>query len=204
MPVAWDAKMALEDAVRKSKRSHSPCPHCSPGNVCAAPYIRCGERMQFSTRETPQQRTKDHFCNYRPFRCGSQVLIVSPSENIREFLARSFILFMSVDPGNVLTASCGLEAVTLLNECKMKNTRCRLVVCDIAMADMNGFELVNEIYGRNWDTNIILMQEKGAAVSKPEHFAGDMEILPGDPLVKAVVEKPFHSADIVRIAMSIM
>ena len=193
------ARITMEEVVRKSKRSRAPCPHCNPGSVCALPSIRCGERMQYSTRESPSQQSKPHRCNYDPASAGSHILVVSRNKSVRDFLANALVLFLRFDPASVIRAHSGEEAIVLLNDCKLGNRRCSLVVSDIAMRGINGFELVNEIFSRNWETNVILMKEKKGCVPKPKHYSGDTEIVPGEPLVRAVIEKPFHSDEFIKI-----
>jgi len=199
-----ELRKLMEDAARKSKRSRESCPYCNPRNVCARPYIRCGERMQFSTRESIDQRIQPHRCNYNPTCGDSNVLVVAESKTVRDFLANSLVMFLHIDPGSIHAASSGQEAIAILNRCKLENKRCRLVVSDISMQGLNGFELVNEIFARNWETNIVLLNDKNVTVPKPKRYAGDIEIVPGEPLVRAVVQKPFHSEEIVKIASSLL
>jgi CheY-like chemotaxis protein len=201
---SWETRKLMEDSVRKQKRSRAPCPHCDPRNLCLRPFIRCGERMQYSTPETQQQRRQPHRCNYDPAAGGSSIVIVDKEESVRNFLAGACVLFLGYDNRKILLASTGKEAVALLNQCKVENKRCGLVVCDIELPGMSGFDLVNEIYFRNFDTDIILMKEKRDPVPKPQHYAGDTEIVPGEPLVKAVLEKPFHSGEFIKIVKSIL
>jgi CheY-like chemotaxis protein len=204
LPAPAQARIAMEEGVRKSKRSRVPCPHCKPGRVCALPFIRCGERMQYSTRESLSQQSRPHRCNYDPASAGSHVLVVSRNKSVSDFLANSLVLFLRFDPASVIRARSGEEAIVLLNDCKLGNRRCSLVVSDIAMPGMNGFELVNEIFSRNWETNVILMKEKKGCVPKPKHYTGDTEIVPGEPLVRAVIEKPFHSDDLIKIVAALV
>jgi CheY-like chemotaxis protein len=199
-----ELRKLMEDAARKSKRSGEPCPYCNPRNMCIRPYIRCGERMQFSTRESIDQRIQPHRCNYDLTCGGSNVLVVAESKTVRDFLTNSLVMFLYLDPGNIHAASSGPEAIVILNRCKLENKRCRLVISDISMQGLNGFELVNEIFARNWETNIVLLNDKNTTVPKPARYAGDIEIVPGEPLVKAIVQKPFHSNEIVTIASSLL
>jgi CheY-like chemotaxis protein len=201
--VARETKQLMEDMVRRTKRSSAPCPHCGADNLCSKLTIRCGERMQYSTRETPDQRHKPHRCNYDPKQTGSCVLVVDDDRSVRDFLRNSFVLFLGYDDSKIHMASSAQEAITLLNRCKLDNKRCGLVVCDIALAPATGFDLVNEIFYRNYNTNVILMKEKSDRVSKPAPYAGDAEIVPGESLVRAEIEKPFHSEEFVRIVRSI-
>jgi CheY-like chemotaxis protein len=199
----WETRRRMEDIVRKTKRSSSPCPHCTQENLCSKPFLRCGDRVQYSTRETQKQRWMAHRCSYDPAAAGSFIILVDNDALFRDFLKNACLLFLGYAEEKILQASNGKEVVALLSRCKVENKRCGLVVSCIGLPGMNGFELVNEIFYRNFDTNIILMNEKKEQVKKPEDYAGETELVPGKPLVRAVLNKPFHSEDFVKIVKTL-
>jgi CheY-like chemotaxis protein len=195
--VPSENRKTMEDLVRKIKRSRQSCPHCVEGNLCSKLGIRCGERMQFSTRESFEDKTRPHRCNYDPVKNSPYILVVGNDSLVIDFVKNAAEMFLNKTTGYVLVASNGKQAMELLTACKMSGRRCGLVVCDINLPDMSGYDLVNNLFYRNFDTNVILLKEKSSLPFKPRIYTGDFEIIPHEPLVRAVLAKPFHSQEFV-------
>ena len=67
------------------------------------------------------------------------------------------------------------------------------MITDIIMPGRTGYDLVNELYSRNFDCEIVLMKEERETVDLPSDYRGREEILPNQPFVSGILVKPFHS-----------
>lgn len=192
MPAA-NVRTQMEAQVRKAKKAGLQCPHLGRDRQCTATYIRCGDRHQFALRETPRDRGKPHACRYQAGRLGEYVLIADDDRSTREFCKNTFEIFFNYDPEKVLTAGSGKESLDILQHCKVNDLRCGLVVVDSDMPGMSGFELINELYDRNHNVEVLLLQDRAVRAPRPDNYAGDREILPHERFVGQVLRKPFHS-----------
>jgi len=189
----------LENVVRKLRKRHLPCQFCNAKRQCTRLDIRCGDRTQFSSRETDRQVNLAHHCNYYPQVYGNHVLIVDDNETIREFCKSTFALFLDYDIEKIITAASAEEAFEYLNRGKIEGHHFGLVIIDIMMPHMSGYELVNELYERNYNLEILLIKEAHDEYNPPEHFKGDWEIIPGVSFVSGVLDKPFHSEQLISV-----
>jgi CheY-like chemotaxis protein len=187
----------MEDRVRRSKRAGSACPYRDKNGQCTALFIRCGDRLQFSMRETGSERRYFHRCTWDWRNRGGNVLIVDDDEKMRDFCASSFSLFMNIDESRIATASSVDRAIDLIMRSKINGKKFGLVIADILMPGRTGYDLVNELYDRNFEVEIVLMKEERDAVSVPSGYRGTVEVLPNRPFVSGILIKPFHSDTLV-------
>jgi len=187
------SRRRMEDRVRRIKRAGEPCPHCSKDGRCSRLYIRCGDRTQFTSRENGRLLTIPHHCNYDPGSPGDHVLIVDDDARMREFCKSAFSLFLKYDQARIITARSVREAIDVIRQGKFYNRHCGLVISDIVMPGATGYDLVDELYYRNFNTEVLLMKAQGDELPPPEGYAGNAEVFPGAPFVSAILDKPFHS-----------
>ena len=140
---------------------------------------------------------------YDPSNRGDVVLIVDSNENVQEFCRSSFALFFGYPVEKVLTAGSADQALDHLRESKTRENRIGLLISDTNMPGTNGYELVNELYYRNFYIDVILMSDNAQRVSPPAEYMGDEEIIPGVSLVKGYITKPFHSETLMKTLQSI-
>lgn len=183
----------MEDRVRRSKRAGSECQFKDADGQCTMLFIRCGDRLQYSMRESGDERRFYHKCTYDWHNKGAYVLIVDDDRNMRDFCKASFQLFMNHDAEKVLTASSFLNAIDILARSKVEGKKIGLVITDIMMPGRSGYDLVNELYDRNFELEIVLMREEHESLAEPPGYKGSAEILPNLPFVSGTLIKPFHS-----------
>jgi CheY-like chemotaxis protein len=188
-----DLRRKMEDRVRRSKRAGSECPFKNENGQCSALFIRCGDRLQFSMRETGSERRYLHRCSWDWRNRGGKVLIVDDDEKMRDFCASSFSLFMHIDESGIVTASSVDRAIDALMRSKIDGNKFGLVITDILMPGRTGYDLVNELYERNFEVEIVLMKEEHDSVRVPSEYRGALEVLPNRPFVSGILIKPFHS-----------
>jgi CheY-like chemotaxis protein len=192
-----DLRRKMEDRVRRSKRAGSECPFKDDQGQCTALFIRCGDRLQFSMRESGSERTFLHRCLYDWRLRGDRVLIVDDEEKMRNFCSSAFALFLHIDESRISTAPSVDRAIDLLMRSKIEGRKFGLVITDILMPGKSGYDLVNELYDRNFDVEIVLMKEEHEAVRFPQEYRGNAEVLPNRPFVSGILIKPFHSETLV-------
>ncbi|MBD3346259.1 MAG: response regulator [Chitinivibrionales bacterium] len=186
-------RQQMESKVRTLKRKGEPCPHTTPKGACSALFIRCGDREQYAVGEDVKQRKLPHQCRYRPEKRGDYILIVDDDRAVRDFCKNSFELFFHYQGDKIETVDNGYKALDTLSLFKIADKQCGLVVVDVDMPGTNGYELVNELYDRNLNVEILLMKELDEHIPKPADYAGDREIIPQKKFVRKVLQKPFHS-----------
>jgi DNA-binding response OmpR family regulator len=125
------------------------------------------------------------------------VLIVDDDPNMLDFCTSSFALFLDFDGAKIATAVSVGKAVEQLSRSKILGEKFGLVIADIAMPGRTGFDLVNELYDRNFEVEIVLMKEAHEPFDPPAGYRGDTEVLPNQPFVSGVLTKPFHSEALV-------
>lgn len=192
-----ESRRRMEDRVRRAKRRRLPCPFRSESGQCTKRFIRCGERSQFSMRETGRQQRLPHRCNYYPQIRGDHVLLVDDDPRMRQFCAQSLALFLDYDDEKILTAGAAFEAIDIIKKSKLSGRYCGLVISDIVMPRSSGYDLVNELYYRNFDTEVLLMKARDERADPPEGYMGNVEILPHRPFVGGTLSKPFHSNELI-------
>jgi CheY-like chemotaxis protein len=193
-----ELRRALENEIRRAKRAGIPCPRCTPDGFCGAVYLRCGNRQQHAIPETPEQRRLPHRCRYLPDNPGKCVLIVDDDPTIRDFCRSSLEIFFSWPAAFIFSASSATEALEITNAFKVEDRQCRMCIIDIDMTGLSGWELVNQLYVRNCDIEIIVLRNRIIRTPRPALYAGDIEVLPGHPFVSAALEKPFSSDDFIK------
>lgn len=189
----------LEDRVRRKKRHHDPCPFSGSHGECFRPDIRCGERAQYSGRETDQQHGKPHRCLYTPFFPGDNVIIVENDLLLREFLLDSFKLFLNYDLEKVSVVSSTEEATSLLTTFKLQDRSIGLIILNCSTLGTNSCShLLNEIFDRNIAAEIILTGETPEnELLFPEEIKQKM-IDTETPFISAYLQSPIHSDSLIK------
>ena len=198
---AFDAaslRRRMEDRVRRSKRAGSECPFRDECGQCSMLFIRCGDRLQFSMRETGSERRFFHKCTYDWRNRGEYILIVDDDMTMQEFCKASFALFLDYDKTKIITTGSVDQAIDILARSKVEGKKCGLVISDIVMPGKNGYDLVNELYGRNFEVEIVLMREPHEVLPEPADYKGTTEVLPNLPYVSCTLLKSFHSETLIR------
>lgn len=193
-----ETRQQMEDHVRKLKWDHRACVHCNSKGFCSRVYIRCGDRAQYAARESKKQQILPHHCRYVPGRHGTMALIVDHDEHFREFFRNSLVLFLQKSKVDVAVASSTDEALSVLTQCKIEGRRCGLVISEIGTAPRNGFSLANELYDRNFSTQVLLTRAKNDPKDPPSDYKGEVEIVPGRKLVRGILPKPVHSEVLIQ------
>lgn len=106
------------------------------------------------------------------------ILVVDDDPRIRELLRH----FLALSAFEVSQASCGADALELLD-----HRRCDLVVLDIMMPGLDGWEVCRRIK-RDWDIPVLMLTAKAETVHKLRGF----ELGTDDYLVK-----PFEPSELV-------
>jgi DNA-binding NtrC family response regulator len=148
-------------------------------------------------RESGNERTFLHRCLYDWRLRGDRVLIVDDEEKMRNFCSSAFALFLHIDESRISTAPSVDRAIDLLMRSKIEGRKFGLVITDILMPGKSGYDLVNELYDRNFDVEIVLMKEEHEVVRFPQEYRGTTEVLPNRPFVSGILIKPFHSETLV-------
>lgn len=188
----------MEDEVRKRKIAKLPCPFADKNNHCSALFIRCGERIQFASPETLEQRNQPHTCLYRPQQKGKYILIIDENQAIRDFCKNSLVLFFNYESDKIITANSGHEAVQLLKKLKIEGKQCGLLICSTSLSGISGYKVVNELFDRNFNTEVILTKNEHDEIQEPKDYKGVKEIIPEKTIVKKIISKPFHSSTFIN------
>jgi CheY-like chemotaxis protein len=187
------ARQELEAEVRRCKKSNRSCPHQDKNGICSALFFRCGERHQFGVKETLEQRNMTHRCHYVQNVPAKYILIVDTDKNIREFCRSTLEIFFHYETDKVVTVDSAVKAIDMLNRFKQDNRLCGLAVIAAEMPGMNGYELVNELFERNFNIDVIMTTAVDTAMVKPPDFLGDTLIVAQKAMVAHTLAKPFHS-----------
>lgn len=196
-------RQKMEQEVRICKKSGLVCPYADRNLLCSVLFIRCGERAQFGTPELLEQRNMPHSCMYRPDKAGKYILVVDSNRAICEFCKNSIELFLHYDRNYIAVANNGFEAIEVLKRFKVEGKVCGLVITDTNLPGMNGFEVVNELFERNYNAGVVLTKEQGQGFAQPGDFKGLQEIIPRKTLVEKIISKPFHSAAFITALKSL-
>lgn len=193
----------MEIEVRRLKKSGRPCPHRDNNSFCSALFIRCGERRQFAIKETREQKNLAHHCKYIPQSTGDYVLIVDNDKTIREFCKTTLEIFFSYSEEKIVTIESAGKAIDALNRIKQENRLCSLALIDSDLPGKSGYELVNELYLRNFNVDVIMMSGQVPHFPKPPDFLGDREIISHKAIVVSAITKPFHSEALIELLQSL-
>jgi len=147
---------ALEDRVRQKKRSRERCPFAGFNGECCRPDIRCGERAQYSGRESDRQQTMPHRCLYTPFFSSDNIIIVEPDLIQREFLLNSFKLFLNYDMEKIASIQSAEAASETLTRYKLQNRMIGLVIVSISGLGTGVHGFLTELFERNINAEIVL------------------------------------------------
>jgi hypothetical protein len=191
-----DSRKTLENLVRSIKRQGLECPFRNE-DLCSKVFIRCGERLQFSMRETITQQMQPHKCNYSGLSRGTGVLIVDSDVRIRDFCKQTLALFSGCTSDDIVATDTVSSAIGILNDAKLYGRKFGLVIIDDTLPENGGYWLVNELFRRNYDANIILTKSDNSATFPPEGYLGDTEVAPRENFVSVVLKKPFHSETLI-------
>jgi CheY-like chemotaxis protein len=188
-----ESRQNMEKIVRMIKRMRGECPFIGEDGQCTKVFIRCGERSQFSMRETTTQQLQPHKCRYVPASRGDGVLIVDADPHVREFCKQSLALFLGNVASDVVATDSTAEALEILNRSKLDGRSFGLVIVDASLPENGGYLLVNELFGRNYNIGVILTTDERSRAKPPKDYVGDVELTPQERFVGMVLRKPFHS-----------
>jgi hypothetical protein len=194
-----ESRRNMEKIVRMIKRMRGECPFIGENRKCTKVFIRCGERAQFSLRETTAQQVLPHSCRYVPASPGDGVLIVDADSRVREFCKQAMALFLGQVAGDIVETDSPVEALEALNRSKLNGRRFGLFIVDASIPENGGYWLVNELFRRNHNVGVILTTDERSRKSPPKDYAGDTELAPQERFVGAVLRKPFHSDELLAV-----
>ena len=200
---ALEVRQRMENEVRKRKKAGLRCPHTDKNFHCSALFIRCGDRIQFANPETLEQKNMPHNCLYRPKRAGKYILIVDDNKAVREFCKNSIELFFNYKSENIITVGSGVEAIDALNRFKLEGKQCGLLICDTELPGISGYDVVDQLFERNYNTEVMLTKEQSRDLRQPYNFKGLREIVPKKTVVKKIISKPFHSLTFINALKSL-
>lgn len=184
---------SLEDKVRLQKRKRQKCQFAGINGECCKPDIRCGERSQFSGRENNKQQAQPHRCLYSPYFPSDNIIIVEPDPMIREFLLNTFKIFLNFDMEKITAFSAAEEAMQEVQKFKLQNRLIGLLIVNTDLPGAGAFTLVNDIYRRNINAEIILIGESDIMHNRTKSFLGDKELEPGLPFISDRLQTPVHT-----------
>ncbi len=192
------SRNALEDRVRQKKRSRERCPFSGFNGECCRPDIRCGERAQFSGRESDYQQTMPHRCLYTPYFSSDNVIIIEPDLIQREFLLNSFKLFLNYDMEKIATLNSAEQASETLTRYKLQNRMIGLVVVSTVGLGTGVHSFLTELYERNINAEIILLTEgRQEEMTVIQEFRAKM-ISAKEPFISEVLQVPVHTEKFVN------
>jgi CheY-like chemotaxis protein len=190
-----ESRKNMEKIVRMIKRMRGECPFAGDGR-CTKVFIRCGDREQYSLRETTAQQVRPHACRYVPAARGDGVLIVEADPRVREFCKQSLALFLGQIAGDIVATDSPSEAIELLGRSKMSGRHIGLFIIDTCLPENGGYELVNELFRRNHNVGIILTTDERGRMHPPRDYSGNVELAPQERFAGTVLKKPFHSEEL--------
>jgi len=197
-----ETREKMETEVRRCKKAGLPCPHADSNFHCSALFIRCGDRNQFASPETLEQRNLPHTCLYRPKKTGNYIVIIDENEAIRDFCKNSIEIFLDYSSEYIITGSSGFEAAEILNRLKTEGKQCGLLICDANLSGFTGFDVVNQLFDRNYNTDVVLFKNQNEVLRRPQEFKGLDEIVDSKTIVKKIISKPFHSSEFIAALKS--
>lgn len=186
-------RSALENRVRIKKRKHEKCPFTGANGECFRPDIRCGERAQYSERESEKQHDKPHRCLYTPYFPSDNVIVVENDPLQREFILDTFKLFLSYDMEKIASINTPEAATEVLTRYKLQNRMIGLIILSSDSLGSGAVRFLNELYDRNINAEIILtgsVTENELETLKP--FT-KRELIPGVSFISKYLQTPIHT-----------
>lgn len=191
-------RAALENRVRITKRKHDKCPFAGVHGECFRPDIRCGERAQYSGRESEKQQDKPHRCLYTPYFPSDNVIVVENDPLQREFILDSFKLFLNYDMEKIAAINTPEAAKELLTRYKLQNRLIGLIVLSSDSLGSGALGFLSELYDRNINAEIILT---GSVTEKEQNNLKSFlnrELIPGLPFISKYLQTPIHTEKFVE------
>lgn len=204
-PVKLDelTREKLENRVRQKKRLREKCPFTGINGECCRPDIRCGERAQFSGRESNKQQSMPHRCLYTPYFSSDNVIIVEKDPFQREFMLNSFKLFLNYDMEKIATLETAEAATEILTRYKLQNRMVGLVIVNGSTLGTGTHQFLTELYERNCNTEIILTGELPKDQFTTLREFSEKEIAPGFPFISTYLQTPIHTEKLVETINSL-
>lgn len=189
-------RLLVEHDIRIAKRQGLPCPYAHEGQ-CINLRVRCGERQQLAERETPATQRLPHACLYqhRPGVDDYTILVVEDNPLSRE-VAVEYLTSLGIARARIELAGNVSEARAALMRGKQEGRVFCLVVSDVHLGDAKGYDLVDHLVERNFNSRILLTSSEAYGDSAGDTYLGDHEITEGDKVVSGFLPKPFTMRDL--------
>jgi CheY-like chemotaxis protein len=189
-------RMHVEHDIRVAKRQGLPCPYAQEGR-CINLRVRCGERQQLAERETPATERLPHSCLYqsRPGVADYTILVVEDNPLARE-VAVEYLTSLGVARHRLELAGNVSEARAALTRGKQEGRVFCLVVSDVHLGDEKGYDLVDHLVERNFNSRILLTSSETYMESASGAYLGDHEVMEGEKVVSGFLPKPFSMRDL--------
>ena len=196
-------RLETENRVRRVKRAGEKCPFAGEG-LCTRVDIRCGERQQYACPEDEENRRMPHRCLYRPWMPLSEfnILVVDDEPMISE-LCSEFFEAAGVPRDSIDRAESVEEAQEVLRQGKIAGKQYCIVMSDVKMKGDSGYQLVNHLVERNFNSRILLMSGYTEEKDLPPHYVGDAEIIPDKRVVFHFFKKPINFTDFTAVIRKI-
>src|SRR3989339_961902 len=196
-------RLETENTLRMIKRAGPKCPFETEG-LCSRINIRCGERQQFGSPEDDSDQRLPHQCNYRSHLSIKElhVLVVDDEPMIGQ-LCIEFFEVAGMTRENIDRAEDVEEAKIRLQDSKLENKPYHIILSDIKMKNTTGYQLVQHLIERNFNSRILLMSGYVEETDFPSNYLGTKEILPGRLVVSEFFRKPINLTDFTTVVRKI-
>ncbi len=193
----------FEDRVRQKKSAHEKCPFVGVNGECCRPDIRCGERAQFSGRESEKQHKMPHRCLYVPYFASDNVIVVEQDPIQREFMLNSFKLFLNYDLEKIAILESAEAATEILTQYKLQNRMIGLVIINCSALGTGVFQFLTELYERNINADIILTSDVAEDEFVKLNKFMNLEVTPGFNFIAKYLQTPIHTEKLVDAISSL-
>lgn len=192
------SKSMLENHVRLLKRKGEKCPYVGPHEECLRPDLRCGDRAQYSERESRAQHARLHRCFYSPFFTGDTIMLVERDTLLSGYIVDTLKLFLSFSSDKIVVLRSAEEAVDTLTHLKLQNRMLGLILINVSTVGKGLVDLLDEIFERNLSAEIVLTGEgvKQDLAIHSELVTHNLE--PGLPFISAYIQSPVHSTKLIE------
>ena len=188
-------RLKLENQVRILKRQGKKCFFAKEG-LCTKVDIRCGERQQYELPEEDDNKNKPHRCNYQPnLKINEFFVLIVDDDPITLELSESYFVSTGVSRERIEKAGSVPAAQEILKQGKVLNRQYCIVLSDVKMKNGTGFDLVNHLVERNYNSRILLMSGRYEEEDFPKNYLGNLEIASGQTVVSDFFKKPVSFAD---------